>query len=407
MSLGNFEPLQLDPLPGSGMVSVALAFPGPEVHEAAGNFGFTALFLEILRSGAGILPEEEIARKFDEWGSGLHAFCGDGACGLRYSCLPEVLGESLRTLSLLVEGRFQLEKSLCARESAARVALIQEERDDPSSEGLRQMRRKLLGSEALGLSPLGSETDLRSATEESLMHFGEQFRERSPRSLGISGEFDPDSVRALAESLLDGQDPGGREPLQQVDEEPLQTFREIVRHPREQSVVVHAFRSGGYGDSSAHERQLALSCLNGLSGPLFEEIRERHGLAYYSTARLVAGRDRGLIAFVSGCEESQTNFLLERLQEILQRIAVRGFSDDEFSAGVAQCRSGLLLSRQRSSWRAQRLAVRSVQGLNTDLGESSEAFYDSATPGEIKDWWSEKFSVDPGSTLFLLPQGQD
>ncbi|MGE9290844.1 MAG: M16 family metallopeptidase [Puniceicoccales bacterium] len=394
--------LHFDPIPESGMVSVVLAFPGPEQLECEGEYGLTGLFLKVLRAGAGIVPEEEVARTFDGWGGGLHSFCGDGACGLSYTCLPEALPESLQWLARLMQGDMNPPIALVEREKAARIALIQEERDDPSWDGLRQMRKRLLGAGALGLSPLGSEEDLRGISLEKLLSLGQRLRGQSRRCLGISGDFEPDSIGARARALLPEGEAVGAE-LHSGETVDANSFRETVRHPREQSVVVHALGTGGFRDSRADERLLALSCLNGLSGPLFEEIRERHGLAYYSSARLVAGMNRGMIAFVSGCEERQAHFLQDRLEEILQRITVRGFSADEFSAGVAQCRSGLLLSRQRSSWRAQRLAVRGVQGLNTDLGEASEAFYDTITRDQLRDWWSGIFATRSGSTLFLLP----
>jgi predicted Zn-dependent peptidase len=294
-------------------------------------------------------------------------------------------------------------KGILDRESSARVALIQEERDDPSSDGLRRVRERIFGETALGYSPLGRSKDLEEVTPSHMIAFGSRILALRKHALAISGEFDPIWAKVRVGELFfagtgsGSWDRGCKSGL-------VEPFAEVIRHAREQSVVLSSFQTGGIEDEFALTRQLALSCLNGLSGPLFEEIRERHGLAYYSYARLVAGRDRGLIAFISGCEESKAQFLLDRLGEILMRLGVRGFSKDEFESGRSQSRSALLMSRQRTSWRCQRLAIRWIQGLDPDLGEAAEMFLDKVDRPAVQEWCASHLLPDDGSTLFLLPQ---
>ncbi len=396
--------LLLDPVPGAGIVSVCLAFPGPERFEEEGTFGWTGFGVELLRAGAGVLPEAEIASRFDEWGSGLSAFCTDSAAGLYYSCRPEVLYDSLDVLSRLM-ARVAVSRDLFERERQARIALIQEERDDPAADGLRRLRRRLFGEVAMGYSPLGRSENLEAASVDGMADFGEQSFGRGAGVLAVSGEFDTAGVGARAgtfpfrESSWEGHG-SGLYPIK------CDSKTETVRHSREQSVVVSGFRTGGVSDELALIRQLVLACLNGLSGPLFEEIRERHGLAYYSFARLVAGRDMGLIAFVSGCEEAKSQFLLDRLNEIIQRVGDSGFTEEEFESGRSQMKAGFLMNRQRTSWRAQRLAIRKMQGLAPDLGENSEIFLDRVRSGDAQQWCAHNLNPSQGTTLMLLPSPQ-
>jgi len=392
----------LDPIPGSGLVSVCLAFPAPEAVEEPGSFGFAGLVMELLRVGGGTIPEKEISARFDGWGGGLSAFCTDVGCGLRYSCLPEVLNDSLKLLRGLID-RICVSESLFDRERQARMALIREEREDPASECLLRARMNYFGISSLGYSALGSTDDLQAASVDQLHRFSQTILRKKGCVLSISGDFCPSTVIDLADEWRwDSEACAGVPTILRHGEEP--SCEEIIRHPKEQTVVANLFGTSGTLGKDALIRSLVLSCLNGLSGPLFEEIRERHGLAYYSSARFLGGMERGMIAFLSGCEESQVTFLTDRLSEILRRLMVRGFSQGEVEGGRAQMRSGFLMSRQKSGWRALRLALRQIQGLPIDLGESAEDFLRMVRREELRDWCARTLDPSDGITLRMLPE---
>tara|TARA_R100000027_G_scaffold38868_1_gene28762 strand:+ start:2570 stop:3811 length:1242 start_codon:yes stop_codon:yes gene_type:complete len=394
--------LFLDPIPGSGLVSVCVGFPGSEETDGPARFGYTGLLLELIRCGGGLLPEEAVVDRFDQWGSGLSAFCTETVSGIRYSCLPDVLRESLELLGRILE-RVEVSARLLERECSSKIALIQEVRDDPSSDIMARARRCYFRESALGFGPLGSENCLKEVSPDRMNEFGNHFLRKRPRVMAISGDFDSPELgpwvqaRFFADEAKMKDRPG-------ISAMPLvEPFQEVVRHAREQSIVLRVFPSGGVSSENSYSRHIALACLNGLAGPLFEEIRERHGLAYFSSARFLAGSQSGLLAFVSGCEESKATFLLDRLDEILMRLGIRGFSEEELETGRAQVRSGVRMNRQKSSWRAMRLAMRAVQGLEIDLGESLLGAVDEVDPSRLTEWCRTAFSKEFGSTIQLLP----
>jgi len=185
-------------------------------------------------------------------------------------------------------------------------------------------------------------------------------------------------------------------------DEAVSPFAEMSEHGREQSVVVQAFPCCGLTAADYRKQMLAAACLNGLSGPLFEEVREKHGLAYYSGVRMVAGISSGLFAVVSGCERGKAVFLADRVRAICERVGREGFTDPEWEAGRAQLRAGLRRSRQRVGWRAVRMAVRGVVGLECDLGESDESFLEKIGKDEMIAWCSHHLAANHESTLSFL-----
>jgi len=426
-----------DPVPGSGLVGVCLAFPGPDAAEEPGRFGWTGLLFEILRAGGGNLPETEVTRRFDEWGDGLRATVGHSFAALRYTCLARHFEESLAyLLSFCAPGTAP--GSLFERERDARAALVAEERSDPAAAALGRVRSRLFAGRSLAASPLGTEDDLAAADPERLASFAGRILRPDRAFLALSGEFDEHRARLIGEAFLggspepameggakatpprEGMDAGGTSAFASFgatgeatppredagDGAPTPVFRVTERHPGEQAVVAQAFPAAGTGSPDFRWLSLYAGCLNGLSGPLFEEIRERHGLAYYSSARIIATRGGGLLAFVSGCSEDRAGFLAESLEGILRRVARKGFSEAEFAAGLAQARAGLRLARQRSDWRAFRMATRPVQGLPPDLGAGDEEFWNRVAAEDLRDWAARAVVPEKGSALFFLPGGK-
>lgn len=109
------------------------------------------------------------------------------------------------------------------------------------------------------------------------------------------------------------------------------------------------------------ERRFTLGVLNavlggGTSSRLFQEVRERRGLAYavYSFASHYA--DTGMFGVGVGCLPSRKADVLEVVRGELSLLAARGITAEELGRGKGQLRGGLVLSMEDSGTRMSRLA---------------------------------------------------
>ena len=109
------------------------------------------------------------------------------------------------------------------------------------------------------------------------------------------------------------------------------------------------------------ERRYALGVLNavlggGTSSRLFQEVREKRGLAYsvYSFASHYS--DSGMFGVGVGCLPARMNDVLDVVRTEMQVLADKGISDEELSRGKGQLRGGLVLSMEESGTRMSRLA---------------------------------------------------
>ncbi len=109
------------------------------------------------------------------------------------------------------------------------------------------------------------------------------------------------------------------------------------------------------------ERRFALGVLNnvlggGMSSRLFQEIRERRGLAYsvYSYASQYA--DSGLFGVYAGCAPGRVDEVLELTRAELARTAAHGVTEAELARGKGMSKGSFVLGLEDTGSRMSRLA---------------------------------------------------
>jgi predicted Zn-dependent peptidase len=139
---------------------------------------------------------------------------------------------------------------------------------------------------------------------------------------------------------------------------PMQPARTVVEHrDTEQAHVV----LGGPGIGRLDRRRFALGVLNnllggGMSSRLFQEIREKRGLAYsvYSYATQYA--ETGVFGVYAGCAPGKVEEVLDLTRAELDRVASTGVTADEVARGKGMAKGSYVLGLEDTGSRMSRLA---------------------------------------------------
>jgi predicted Zn-dependent peptidase len=131
----------------------------------------------------------------------------------------------------------------------------------------------------------------------------------------------------------------------------------VLDRPIEQANVALV----GPGLARTDERRFALGVLNvalggGMSSRLFQEIREKRGLAYSVYSYSAQYADTGLFGVYVGCQPRKVEQVLALCREILTDVAEAGITGDELGRGKGQLRGGLVLGLEDTGSRMSRLA---------------------------------------------------
>jgi predicted Zn-dependent peptidase len=114
------------------------------------------------------------------------------------------------------------------------------------------------------------------------------------------------------------------------------------------------------GVSRSDERRFALGVLNaalggGMSSRLFQEVREKRGLAYSVYSYHAQYADTGLFGVYAGCIPRKVDDVLAICREELAKVAVHGITSAELERGKGQLRGSLVLGLEDTGSRMSRI----------------------------------------------------
>jgi predicted Zn-dependent peptidase len=154
---------------------------------------------------------------------------------------------------------------------------------------------------------------------------------------------------------------------------------------------------GMEGPDRNDDRRFALGVLNtalggGTSSRLFQEVRERRGLAYSVFSFASHHADSGVVGVSVGCLPSKLDDVLTVVRTELSRVAAHGISDEELVRGKGQLRGGLVLGLEDSGSRMARLGKAEL--VHDELLSIDEvmARIDAVTLDEVREVAAEVFA---------------
>ena len=147
---------------------------------------------------------------------------------------------------------------------------------------------------------------------------------------------------------------------------------------------------GGPAIARDDERRFALGVLNnllggGMSSRLFQEIREKRGLAYsvYSFTTQHAGA--GQFGVSVGCHPAKVPEVLALVREQLAEVAEHGITDAEVTRGRGQSRGGLVLGLEDMGSRMSRIGKGELSYGEVLTVDQVLARIDAVTPDDCRE----------------------
>ncbi|GIJ45880.1 putative zinc protease [Virgisporangium aliadipatigenens] len=279
--------------------------------------------------------------------------------------------------------------------------------DEPGDEVHDVFTESVFGDHPLGRRISGSVESISALTRDGINDF---YRSRyTPPSIVVAaaGNLRHDAVVAQVTAALAGVGgpaapvaprSGGLVPVRSG-------LVSVVDKDTEQAHLV----LGCAGIPRDDERRFALGVLNnvlggGMSSRLFQEIREKRGLAYsvYSYTSLYA--DAGIFAVYAGCAPGKADEVLAITREELSRVAATGLTDAEVARGQGMLKGALVLGLEDTGSRMSRIGKGEL--LHRDLLTVDQllARIDAVTPDDVAGVAAELLTCTP-SLAVLGPFG--
>ncbi|MBK4347591.1 M16 family metallopeptidase [Lacisediminihabitans changchengi] len=367
--------------------------------ERPDTFGSTHFLEHLLFKGTTTRSALDIAVSFDAVG-GEH----NAVTAKEYTCyyakvqdrdLPmavEVLSDMI-TSSVIDPEEFETERGVILEELAMAD-------DDPSDVVSERFFEAVLGDNPLGRPIGGSPETIEAATHDRVVkHYRENYRAQD-LVITVAGAVDHDELVAGVERALIAA--GWDLTLEAAPVERRVASGEliergsplvVVQRPIEQANIL----IGVPGIPAGDDRRSTMAVLNsilggGMSSRLFQEIREKRGLAYSVYSFSPSYSDQGLFGLYAGCSPAKVAQVSELLVGEFRRFADGGVTADEMGRAVGQLSGASALALEDSDTRMSRLGRAEITlGEFADLDESLRRL-NLVTADDVRELASELVS---------------
>jgi predicted Zn-dependent peptidase len=348
-----------------GVRSVALGFlvDTGSVVERPEQAGISHLLEHMLFRGTERYGSQEIDELFDEMGAEINAGTDKESTTLYTRVLDGHLERAFDVMADMIWrprfGELDAEKDVVLEE----IAMYE---DDPQDRVFDLIGRAVFGSHPLGRPVIGTAASVGAVEREQLAAFhAERYR---PGSIVVAaaGSVEHDALVELVERAQGDAGPARhaaapRSPAEAVE---LGRRREFLQKDTEQYHVC----IGGPGLARDDERRYALRVLEGILGGtsssrLFQEIRERRGLAYsvFCFSNLYA--DTGELGIYLGTRPDKIDEALQVLAGELRRCVENPASAEELARSRENLKGRMVLALESTSARMGRLGGSLIAGM--------------------------------------------
>ncbi|WP_425560100.1 M16 family metallopeptidase [Kineococcus glutinatus] len=399
-------------MPGQRSVSFGCWVGVGSRDETQGHHGSTHFLEHLLFKGTRRRSAMDIAAAFDAVGGEANAATGKEHTTYYARVLDEDLPMAIDVVTDMVmsavldEDDFSSEREVILEELAMND-------DDPSDVAHERFAEVVLGEHPLGRPIGGTPETIRAVGRDDVWaHYRQNYE---PRHLVFTaaGHLDHEAVCAAVQAELERAGaglppaaPAARRGGGTVSG--AQRGRSlVVSRPTEQAHLV----LGCTGVTATDERRFELSVLNavlggGMSSRLFQEVREKRGLAYSVYSFNANYSDSGYVGLYAGCSPAKADQVARLMLDELVRLAEDGLDEEELRRGIGQLAGGLVLGLEDSGSRMSRLGkAELVHGEFTGL-DTALARLRAVSAEQVRDLAAEL--VDrPRSVVAVGPFEED
>ena len=386
-------------IPHAHSVTIGIWVASGSRDEQAECNGVAHFIEHLLFKGTERRDALKIAREIDALGGILNAFTGrEYVCyyaKVLHRFLPKVVDllADIFLNSVFEPEEIEKERKVILQE----IGLLEDSPDDYIHD---LFARKFWQGHPLGRPIIGTEKSMGALSRDTIINYRNDVYQAENIIIAAAGKVDHDELLTLLDGLFDAV-PAGRK-LNHVPPPPPTKKVEVVTKDLEQ---VHLCL-GTLAIPQAHPLRYEAFILNtvlggSMSSRLFQEVREKLGLAYSIYSYMTSHSDSGSLAVYAGTSRERVKEVIEIVLRELRTMKTNPLSTEELENAKEQLKGNILLSLESSDNRMTKLAKNEIYfGRYQPLMEIVKGI-DLVTSGSIRELSAELID-DEYLTLVLM-----
>ncbi|MCA1730167.1 MAG: insulinase family protein [Actinobacteria bacterium] len=380
-----------EPLKEATSVSLGVWIRAGSRDEQEEVAGITHLMEHMLFKGTPSMDALGIAEAFESIGAQDNAATGEEYTVLYARFLPEHLPRALDLMAQMVTRPTFADLE---REREVIVEEIKMYEDRPDQMADEYLSGLIFHGDPLGRPIIGSAETVRGVDHDTLKSFHGSTYTAPNVFVVAAGKLERDELERMVEEKLGGL--AGGEP-----------FARNARPTAPESRFYYKFKDteqyhvamGSIGVPASSEDRFAMSALSnvfggGMSSRLFQEVREKRGLAYAVYAYHHGYSDAGAVKMYVGSTTGNVQEAVEVIAEQLDRMREEPVTEEELERTKQQLKSSTILALESTAARMTRIGRSVITGAELLTPEEISARIDAVTAEDIRRLANEHLKLE-------------
>jgi predicted Zn-dependent peptidase len=297
--------------------------------------------------------------------------------------------------SLFVEKEFEKERQVILDE-------IDSVEDTPDDLVQDIFIEKLYPDNSLGYPILGSKSSVKKISRDQIIEFHRKHYTASNIIIAAAGNVDHDKLVQLCEKKFQVPEASTVYPTNHPSK--IGDGEYLVKRQINQAHICLGTQALPYHHHKKYELLLLNTVLGvGMGSRLFQNIRERYGVAYSVYSFVDFFRDGGLLAVYLGTDKNKKDLALKLIGKEISRLCTKPLSKSELMRVKSQLKGNLFLGLENTSRRMSRLAKMEIYLQKYHTVDQIIESIDSVSSEEIHSLANELFDQRDILQVIFLP----
>lgn len=366
------------------VISVRFMFRGGTALDPSTKEGLANMAASLLDEGAGNIDSQSFQRRLE-----------DEAITLRFNAAKDSFSGTLKTLTpnlasatellnlALTKPRFDAEPIERIREQI--LASIRHDITDPENVAYDTMFEKMFPKHGYGRRSDGTAQSVARIERKDLIDFANNMLARKNLVVGVAGDIAPQELENFLEAAF-----GGLSESPKLNETPETKANEsgsiqVIEMDIPQSVIVFAGQGIKRDDPEYYSSLVMNHILGGgsFTSRLYDEVREKRGLAYSISSSIYAFDHGSLILGQAGTENSRVGETLKIIKDEWAKLATSGASEAEVTDAKTYISGAFPLRFTSSDAIAEILVGMQADNLGIDYLDKRKSYIEAVSVKDV------------------------
>ncbi len=388
------------------LIAISYSFKGGTTQDAPGKEGTAKLLTNTLDEGAGDIKSLAFQEALDDNGMKYSFSAGTDSFSGSVQVLKPDAERSFELLTLMLnKPRFDAEP--VGRMKASRLNGLRAEATNPQAIASKALRENLFADHPYSRAANGTIETMEGLTGTDLEDYRKRVFAKDNLVIGVVGAISPDELSKVLDRVFG--DLPKKAKLTPVPEWKVATGKKIqIDFETPQTNIRLAYPGLKRDDKDFFAAYLMNYVLGGgsFSSRLYEEVREKRGLAYGVYSYLATYDYSGFTGVGTATRAERANTALEVLRAEVERMAAEGPTAEELDKARRYIKGSYAISNLDTSAKIAGVLV-AIQSadLGIDYIDKRDEYLDAVTLEDVKRVAARLLASEPTVITVGKPQG--